>query len=285
MSLINLQIQFGDISIKGPPQREMTFEVILSHSYGFNLIPIYSDVSLRLQGWDVIRGSFLEYSRPRVDPAVIPPGEPTYGKFRFPMKLEALHWVEEYRKGKDLDYVLTPIIRAFVQDPETKVLTGPFDCHGELRGNTQIAGRIPQSDWVRYLNQLGFSESVLVELPVFANNSRFPAAKGRFDEATEHLRRGEWDAAMASCRKMFEALAASKTTDLTTRPDLRLLRNFFDATPKGDALNHIVEALTELLHLARHEQGLESGVLMTALDAHAAVVFSGELLRYCERAP
>lgn len=282
--LINIQLQFGDIKVKSAPQREIEFDIILTHSYSFNLIPVNSDVSLRLQGWDIVRGPYLEYSRKRVDPAVLPPGDPTFGHLRFPLQLEALRWVEEYRAGKDLEYELTPIIRAFTQDPKTGELGGPFDCHAESRGNTRISGRIPQSDWVRYLNQLGFSESVLVELPLFANNARFPAARARFDEATDHLRRGEWDAAMASCRKMFEALAGAKGSDRSERPNPKLLREFFDSTDKGEALNALLESLTAFLHLARHEQGAESGIRITAADAHVAVVFSGELLRYCERA-
>lgn len=197
-----------------------------------------------------------------------------------PLSRVALAKIEDRRGGIDLKYrlylhvTMAPII---VGEPPS--LGAPWEeMVSTSRHNGAIEDRIPQSDWLRHLERLGWDETWLVELPVGRLKSICPQATKLFEEAQGHYRMGDWRKTLASCNDILEALAWTKTDSGASQADLTKLRLFFDETRKGDALNGTLKEFRTLLHLGRHQQTPD--VEITRADAMFALHFTAGFIRY-----
>lgn len=72
----------------------------------------------------------------------------------------------------------------------------------------RIQWKIPQSEWVKLLPQLEWSEIELLELPreFLRSHPGLARARERLKDAETALARGDWEGVLQDCRKAYEAV-------------------------------------------------------------------------------
>jgi len=140
--------------------------------------------------------------------------------------------------------------------------------------------KIPQSDWIKALRGLNWSELDLIEIPARARSDvpQLTRAFKRFDDAVDFYRRGDWEESMSSCRKAFAALIKdTKGTDDLSQGQSAFAALISDAE-KARLLNELVKTFAPFLHLARHEQA--SPIKIEPKDAMLALHLTASALSY-----
>lgn len=151
--------------------------------------------------------------------------------------------LEELRNGGDLTLRV---------DLQGLADNGPGSQTWPVLENLRVSS--PQSDWVKQLNQSGFSKRLLLEVPVFAPGAMegHSGVHQHVSAAIDHLNKGHYPDAVASCRKALEGLDAAE--GVTSREDA--LRAFRD-DPRGmlseqraTLVDYAVRHYTQLPHHA-----------------------------------
>jgi len=161
-----------------------------------------------------------------------------------------------------------------------QILGVPFETRFVNGYNDYIEYTISQSDWVKTLRGLAWSELELLELPsaTITASPRLARAHKRFAEAQEFYRRGDWEETMTNCRKVFEAVIK----DTTGKDDLSESEAAFQALitdpAKAKSVNDVIKSFAPFLHLARHEQ--RPSISIKPEDAMLALHITGSMLAY-----
>jgi hypothetical protein len=217
-----------------------------------------------------------------VDPAVIPAGGHALASIIIPLPPLTLQQIEQRRAGTDLIlrvHSRVRICRLYAQG-ETQVLGAPFETRFVRDHNDYIEYKIPQSDWIKTLSGLAWSEIELLELPsaTVTASPYLARAHKRFEEARAFYRRGDWEETMTNCRKVFEAVIK----DTTGKDDLSgseaAFKTLIAEPAKATPINDVIKAFAPFLHLARHEQ--RPPVAIKPEDAMLALHITGSLLAY-----
>lgn len=156
----------------------------------------------------------------------------------------------------------------------------PSETHFDQGNRGHFEYKIPQSDWVKLLSSMQWSELELIEVPSLTiRNSSVPIrAIGRFEEAQHHYRNGNWSETMASCRKVFEALVKEVTDQDNMAQTLLALNQILGENPKTDCLDKLINGLSPFLHLGRHEQ--QPPFPIGSAEATLALRVTGSILSY-----
>ncbi len=225
-----------------------------------------------------------------VDPAIVSAGgaKTSLGEITIPLTSTALEAIEEVRKGGDLSMQIdSRILVSAVADgslgPES-ALRVPIESRfaaSQLGGAFEF--KIPQSEWVKLLRQLEWSEIELMELPTarLRSDQRFARARERLTEAETCLGRGDWEGVLQNCRKAWEAAAIGLTGEEDRNSALPKLQAYFGEGLKSEHLNSLAKKLGDFLHLARHDQ--VERVFITRADAVLAIRLTASLLEYLAR--
>jgi hypothetical protein len=141
---------------------------------------------------------------------------------------------------------------------------------------------IPQSDWVKLLDEMKFTNILLYEFPAPAFHPAFARSAEHWKEAWEHHRKNEPDSALMACFKAFECLGFDLTGSTSvTRHQLvkSLLAN--EPNAKQDAFHDVLEKLMHFMHLGRHAKGHPSKVHRD--DAEMILLCAASLLGYLSK--
>jgi hypothetical protein len=138
--------------------------------------------------------------------------------------------------------------------------------------------KLDRDAWVRLLDEIGFRNIILHEMPLLAFPPGFARAEQHLSEAWNHLRGGRNDGALQCCYKAFECLGFNVCGDKVERTKLlfRLLDG--EEESKRAAVETLWAALHGFFHLGRHESGRP--VKLSRRDGELAVVSATVLLRY-----
>lgn len=120
-------------------------------------------------------------------------------------------------------------------------------------GNHPLVIPIPQSEWLKHLKRLNWSDYEVLEIPRNkASDARFARAYAQLAKASTLYRNGEWDGCGLHCRRAFEAVMKDSTRkkDIAQAAEILLAKH---PTEKKEALNGLLLALGRYTHLARHE--------------------------------
>jgi hypothetical protein len=116
---------------------------------------------------------------------------------------------------------------------------------------------IPQSEWIEYLNRGGMDrfELITVRIPIRASHSHAPFvnALGKIRQAEAQCNRGEWNAAVASCRAAWRTVLSVAPSG--TQPFEHLLSSaLVDPKRKGFA-RAVIKGLHDILNEGVHLEG------------------------------
>jgi hypothetical protein len=151
--------------------------------------------------------------------------------------------IEELRSGRGPQFKLSLWPRGRLQDQRPEIRVG------------DLQFRVPIEDWIAILNGLGPTRATTFQVMVQTSWSSGDSALAvNLREARERFDRGQYDGALASCRRALEALAQ----EIAKGDPADVIREFvtsrFD-TKKADAINSIVAKTRHLASLSLHETG------------------------------
>jgi hypothetical protein len=266
-----------------PPNRrlELRCEIRNRTQNDICILNAWTRVDL-LNDVNLAEGNLFYSTNNLVDPAAISAGQQGFGAIVIPLTDRVLAHIEQRRTGGDVSIrIYSRLLIASISKTENISLLGvPYEAQFENKGSVSVDYTIPQSEWIKVLRALGWSELEAFEIP----SAKLKATPGlqrsidRFTDAQECHRRGDWDEAMVNCRKAFEAIIK----DTTREEDLAKAAQAFAAIIgnelKADKFNKMVIALGNFLHLARHEQ--LSPVQMKQPDSLLALHLTGAMLAY-----
>jgi hypothetical protein len=138
--------------------------------------------------------------------------------------------------------------------------------------------KVDRDSWVRLLNEIGFRNIILHELPLLEFPPGFARAEKHLSEAWDHFRAGRNDGALQCCYKAFECLGFNVCGDKVERA--KLLSRLLDGEEetKRKVVESLWAALHGFFHLGRHESG--KPMKLSQRDGELAVVSATVLLRY-----
>jgi hypothetical protein len=112
--------------------------------------------------------------------------------------------------------------------------------------------KIPQSDWVKLLDELKFTHILLYEFPAPEFHPAFARSAAHWKDAWNHHRKNEPESALMDCFKAFECLGFELTGSTVTRQ--QLVKSLFVNEPnsKQEAFLALLEKLQTFMHLGRH---------------------------------
>lgn len=171
--------------------------------------------------------------------------------------------VEDLRAGGDLD--LAARVQLLVQTEKELFWT---------RSPEEVVHRVPQSEWVRILEQAGYDRRLLLEIPA-PNPEEFPElarAAGLLREAQEALFRGDYRKAVVGSRAALEAL-----TEVLKDRDQPGWKAFGRELDQEGRFRLARAALFHLCSLAAHEGEKPTDWLRE--DAAAILAMVGAVLR------
>lgn len=268
-----------DTRATGAPNRQLRFSLELQNNTNDDLAFLSSRVGVIIESVGVAEGDLFRVHTAPARGCRISAGTSQPAEIVVPLTHESLSLIEQQRSGDvEVSFTVTVWIASVISGPE-QILAALREHDVEVR--FAGSGRsIPQSRWLKFLKSFGFDETLMLELPNRYFGRGHPVARQRWEQAVEHYRLGNWEEVLMTCRLMLEALAWEKTPQDSNRADMRLLRDYFDSSEKGNHLDAMTTAFSKFLHLGRHEQGGSEGVRIRQPDALLALSTAASLLRY-----
>lgn len=269
----------------GFPDRRIELFCSISHKHPGPLCLLDSWIEVtEAKGLRIAEGRLLSTQHSLIRGALLWPEETTPATLLIPMSSSVLRHIEERRAGGDCSWTITSRARTckvFAEPEKPEVLGVPFETFFCSSAHSDRVEHVfPQSDWIKVLRNLNWSELELTELPsVNLAGSQFGRAVKRYEEAQDFYRRGEWEECMSSCRKVFEVLVKEVSgADDMSRSEAVFQQLVSGAAVKGKLANELVKAFTPFLHLARHEQA--APVSLGPKDAMLSLHFTWSILCY-----
>lgn len=265
------------------PVRQLELSCEIANPMSFDIYIL--DAWLRIEspnGLKFAEGRLFHSIHSRAEPSILTAGQKISGAITFQLPSIVLQHIEERRAGGDV--ILRGSSQVWIsqvyEQNGIKLLGAPFETFFDSWNNSYFEYTIPQSEWIKILKGLAWSELELLELPVtkMRSNPILTRALQRFEDAQDCYRRGDWDESMVNCRKVFEAFIK----DATGVDDLSIALQAFQALisepKKANHINNIVKELTPFLHIARHEQ--QPPIPIKPADAQLALHLTGTILAY-----
>jgi len=226
---------------------------------------------------------FLGYAVWESSSAQIPKGGKITWEVGLPLPHDRLQTIEDARRGQDMSLVVHCSFTAAMMPNTGSTNYGQFIA-SYVSDVSRSAGycihKIARSDWLKYLKELGYGDSLLIEIPM-----RVPAKKG-MEKALEHLA-AAWDhfsearddETLISCYKAFEHLAKKADFELPDQSAFEKLLTTVEDDSKKQKLKLLMRDLCQFFHLGRHEHGKDT-VAVDRRDAEYALILSQATLAY-----
>lgn len=205
-------------------------------------------------------------------------------------------WSDECREGAPFDRLL--LYRLTLPDPQLlaveharkgRAMWFQLEARGHVHGpdgilslDSTVTLQVNASDWARVLKEANAVEVLLVgvHLPVAGSDGEAQAPIGLVRKANEHLLQGNYDDAVAQCRRAIESLW--KATKLKNHA--KDARTRFAKMPEREAMTKLDrelalgEALLNFTHPAHHVNADAEPEVFSRLDAALAVAATAGLV-------
>jgi hypothetical protein len=279
----NLSVHIVDLIPEGSPRRKLVLNCRVTNpaSCDICILDVWVDV-IAINGLRLAAGRLFHSMHNRVDPAIIEAGGNGFGAFHIELPACVLQHIEERRAGGDvkLQFLSRVLICEVSKVDDVKILGVPFETTFESDSTDRFEYKIPESDWIKILKSLAWSELEIVELPSSKLRSVPALARAlkRFEDAQECYRQGDWEETMLNCRKAFEAIVQDATgTDDMSRANQAFV-SLIGEGEKAHRLTKVAKSLDDFLHLGRHEN--LPNISIKRGDSQLALQLTGALLTY-----
>jgi hypothetical protein len=257
-----MEFEIIGIFVKEPPNRALELRCKIKSDQNNDVVILQLWAKVRTTKYiTLVDGQCFKY----YDMPVIPRQSPATLSIFIPLDEKILNSLEVSREGGDLHIEIESKIVAapITQSPpppgfsanEHQLMMRPVSFSLLHNGNTTIAYRIPQSDWVKYLLQMQYSEIELFEIPVkpFSSDPELKRGLESLKKAQEQFRRGHWKETLHNCRMAFEAAAAEVGQTSDKKQNFQKLSGQLGGGEKSKRLNDLIGTLSDYAQLGRHE--------------------------------
>jgi hypothetical protein len=277
----NLPVVIQRLYAEPPPRRKLKFECRITNPASFDICILDAWVRLEaLNGLLVAEGKIFQSMHNRVDPAIIPAGKHGIGAFHVDLPTHVIHQIEQRRTGGDVKLVFSSrvLVSEIYASNDMAMLKPPHETQFSDGGPDFLEYTIPQSEWVKLLKSLGWSELEILEIPssklrVIPHLAR---ALQRFEDAQQNYRNGDWEEALMNCRKAFEAIVQDFNGELDMSKAREAFVSILGEGEKANRFDNLAKSLGDFLQLGRHE----TGISIKRADAELALLLTGALLTY-----
>jgi hypothetical protein len=283
MAFSSLPVDIIEVRAEGLPRRQLVFSCHVSNPGELDICILDAWVTVQgVQGLKIAEGRLFHAMHDRVHPAVIKAGDKGLGALVIDLPPIVLRSVEARRAGGDVELLFSSrvLVSNVSMVNEIRTLGTPFETTFAHEHIHYVRYLIPQSEWIKLLKGLSWSELEILELPgsTLRTDPILARALKRFEDAQEGYRRGAWEETLMNCRKFFEAMVqdATGSTDMKKTP--QALKVMLGEGEKADRLNNAIREFNQFLHLGRHEQ--PSHITITRTDAQLALHVTGAFLAY-----
>jgi hypothetical protein len=185
--------------------------------------------------------------------------------------------IEEMRNGHDLQFETTLQSEVITQDTvNNKQYTTTSE--SELRVN------VNQSAWLKALQQMGYGDYLLFEIPIPENNTDVPEKiLNHLSSARDHINKGHYDVTIQKCRFIFDRMkeflkdkkAIGKANDMFCQGGRKDMG-------KRERTNLIRNTIHHFTHLAHHphEDNEGNDITFTRQDAVLILSQTASLVSY-----
>ncbi len=137
----------------------------------------------------------------------------------------------------------------------------------------QMQHTIAQSDWIALLNEMGYQDTILIELPSRRNGKEIipQTCIGHLQRARNLYLIGEYDSSVIECRRAMECIENHFPYTETTKKK----RSDLDKTERLDILR---KSLIKLMHPAAHADPVSSKISWNRIDAHSILAMTASLV-------
>lgn len=200
------------------------------------------------------------------------------------MSKELLKEVEELRQGRDLTFMIRIRFVAAIKDAAPGLANDSF-VHAHVDSDSGSYAfchhRIPKSDWLRHLKELGFGDYYLLELPLrkIPERAGFKKAVAHLESAWSHFGESRDDETLWDCYRAFEYLAKKAGCENPDQNAFEKLLSGVTDDAKKKRLKALMHYLCQFFHAGRHETGSEKAVV-DRRDAEYALILSQATLAY-----
>lgn len=179
-----------------------------------------------------------------------------------------LHRVRELTEGGDVTFKSNLSLQ--ITDTESNQV--------QWQSNLSLQSTLPQSEWLEKLNESGFSNIFLFEVPVpnDTDSERLRASVAQLKNARSKRDEGKYEEAVAACRKVIEALNDGLGVDPGDA------ENAYIDDPKGMTLDQRELLLRKIakhyLHPAAHSDSEHLKPKYTRREANLALTVTATLV-------
>ncbi len=283
MNVPNLPISVLNLHAERPPRRQLEVSCRITNPASFDICILDAWAKVEtLNGLKLAEGKIFQSMHKRIDPAIIPSGKDGLGAIHIDLPTQVLHHIEERRAGGDVKLLLSSrvLVSEVLVVNDIKALGVPFETQFGNDGSGRFEYLIPQSEWIKLLKGLAWSELEILEIP----SSRFRSippldrALKRFEDAQECYRNGNWEEVMLNCRKAFEAIVQDASGESGMGKAHQVFVSIIGEGDKADRFDKLAKSLGDFLHLGRHEN--LPPLSIKRADSELALHLTGAMLGY-----
>ncbi len=283
MRIQRLITSIFDVQVDRLPIRQLKLLCEVNNPESFDICIFDSWVTIEaFSGLKLAEGRIFHSMHNSIDPATIPKNKSIQGAFVFELSPMVLHCIEEHRAGGDINLIITSrvLVTEVWKVNEMKTLGVPFETAFGNEYTSRFEHLIPQSEWIKLLKSLEWSELEIIELPSSKLRSipTLAHALGCFENARTCYRQGNWAETLLNCRKVVEAIVKSGSETNNMKKALEVFKTLIDDDTKAKCINEFVKEFNKFLHLGRHVQHPNISIKRT--DAQLALQMTGTLLMY-----
>lgn len=284
MSIPHLPIAVFEHFTERPPKRKLKLGCHVTNPASFNICIL--DSWIRVEAFNVVlaEGRIFQHLHTKVNPAIIQPGKEGLGYLHIELPAQVLQSLEGKRAGGDVTLAFySQVLVSEVSPAEhAAALKPPYETQFDGKGGTggRVEYHIPQSEWLKILKGLGWSELEILEIPStqLRSSPLLARALERFEDAQQNYRNGDWEETMMNCRKSFEAIVRDGSGELDMSKIHKVFVSILGEGEKTDRFDKLAQALGGFLHLGRHENPIHNSI--KRVDAELALLLTGAMLRY-----
>lgn len=280
----------------GMPKLTVTIEVTSNAQNALRILNVVAEVRVHrtIQVYDWIGASyFLGYALLEGDGGQFTQGSKQTWELGIALSPYHLQKIEEIRRGSDLWLCMQFYCQAAdlgADSPQPRGFVSP-QIRGDTSSSKYVPFRIPKSDWLPVLSNLGYGDCYLIEVPLRGVPGRRELKKAltHLTNAWDHFNLGADSEVLGSCHKAFERIAL----DNDAKPDQNGWEKILHGVDRArrEKLKHMLHRLCDYLHLGRHEVederiGLEhSDAEYALIMTQATLAYLAKVLPGCKAGP
>lgn len=283
MKMPDLPITVIEYHAEPPPKRKLELTCNVTNPAAFDICILDAWVRVEaLDGLILAEGRLFQSMHNRVDPAIITSGKQGLGAFHIDLPTMVIHHIEQLRAGGDvkLRFSSRVLVCEVLTLNAVTILKPPYETQFGDKGLGYFEYLLPQSEWLKLLKSLSWSELEILELP--SSRLRVIPSLGRalkrFEDAQQNYRNGDWEETMMNCRKAFEAIIQDVSGELDMSKAHQVFVSIIGPGEKADRFDKLAKSLGDFLHLGRHET--HPHISIRRADAEIALLLTGSLLAY-----